>query len=79
MVLVGSARSNEYGKVTGGKPGDQKGGSEVSTQPCYLHQKGWVLIRVIDLPAATIVLGIVRNIVPQPQLPHRNTVMIYPK
>lgn len=48
MVLVGSARSNEYGKVTGGKPGDQKGGNEVSTQPWYLHQKGWVLIRVVD-------------------------------
>ena len=48
MDLVGSARSNEYGKATGGKPGDQKGGSEVSTQPWYLHQKGWVLIRVVD-------------------------------
>ena len=48
MVLVGSARSNEYGKVTGGKPGDQKGGSEVSTQPWYLHQKGWVVIRALD-------------------------------
>lgn len=48
MVMVGSARSNEFGKATSGKPGDQKGGSEVSTQPWYLHQKGWVVIRITD-------------------------------
>lgn len=48
MVMVGSARSNEFGKANGGKPGDQKGGSEVSTQPWYLHQKGWVVIRITD-------------------------------
>lgn len=45
MVTIGSARSNEYGGVTGGKPGDQKGGAEVSTQNWYLHDKGWVVIR----------------------------------
>lgn len=48
MVIVGSARSNEFGKATGGKPGDQKQGSEVSTQEWYLHQKGWVVIRALD-------------------------------
>lgn len=48
MVMVGSARSNEFRKTTSGKPGDQKGGSEVSTQPWYLHQKGWVVIRITD-------------------------------
>lgn len=48
MVLVGSARSNEFGKATGGKPGDQKQGSEVSTQAWYLHQKGWVVVRALD-------------------------------
>lgn len=44
MVIVGSARSNENGGITGGKPGDQTG-REVSTQEWYLHQKGWVVIR----------------------------------
>lgn len=48
MVMVGSAKSNEFGKATGGKPGDQKGGGEVSTQPWYLHPKGWVVIRITD-------------------------------
>lgn len=45
MVRVGSARSNERGGITGGKPGDQKGGAEVSTQAWYLHRKGWIVIR----------------------------------
>ena len=48
MVRVGSARSNEYGGITGGKPGDQKGGAEVSMQAWYLHSKGWVVIRAKD-------------------------------
>lgn len=44
-VRVGSARSNENGGISSGKAGDQKGGAEVSTQPWYLHSKGWVVIR----------------------------------
>ena len=48
MVRVGSARSNEYGGITGGKPGDQKGGAEVSMQTWYLHNKGWIVIRAKD-------------------------------
>ena len=48
MVRVGSARSNENGGINGGKPGDQKGGREVSTQDWYLHSKGWVVIRAKD-------------------------------
>lgn len=47
-VLIGSARSNEYGKATGGKAGDQKNGEEVSIQNWYLHSKGWVVIRAKD-------------------------------
>lgn len=43
-VKIGSARSDERGKITGGKAGDQTG-REVSTQPWYLHDKGWVVIR----------------------------------
>ena len=48
MVRVGSARSNEHGGITGGKPGDQKGGAEVSMQAWYLHSKGWIVIRAKD-------------------------------
>lgn len=47
-VKIGSARSNEKGKINGGKPGDQKAGKEVMTQNWYLHKKGWVIIRIRD-------------------------------
>ena len=47
-VKIGSARSNEKGKINGGKPGDQKSGKEVMTQNWYLHKKGWVIIRLKD-------------------------------
>ena len=46
-VIVGSARINEKGGINGGAAGDQTGG-EVSTQPWYLHTKGWVVIRAKD-------------------------------
>ncbi len=48
MVRVGSARSNESGGINGGKPGDQAGGAEVSTQAWYLHPKGWKVVRAKD-------------------------------
>jgi hypothetical protein len=44
-VLIGSARSDENGKATGGKSGDQNGGREVSTQNWYKHSKGWRVLR----------------------------------
>lgn len=45
-VLVGSARSDERGRATGGKAGDQKGGREVSTQSWYRNEsKGWRVLR----------------------------------
>ena len=44
-VLIGSARSDERGKITGGKAGDQKNGKEVSTQSWYEHGKGWRVLR----------------------------------
>lgn len=43
-VKIGSARSDERGKATGGKAGDQTG-KEVSTQNWYLHSKGWRVFR----------------------------------
>ena len=49
-VLVGSARSDERGKLKNGQAGDQTG-KEVSTQNWYLHSKGWVVIRAKDSAA----------------------------
>lgn len=45
-VIVGSARLDERGKISGGKAGDQ--GKEVSTQNWYAHAKGWVVLRPRD-------------------------------
>lgn len=46
-VMIGSAHGDEKGGING-KPGDQKGGGEVSAQKWYLHKKGWTIIRVKD-------------------------------
>lgn len=46
-VKIGSARSDENGRITGGKAGDQTG-KEVSTQDWYLHRKGWRVFRAKD-------------------------------
>lgn len=47
-VTIGSARSDERGKITGGKAGDQASGKEVSTQNYYVHSKGWRVLRAKD-------------------------------
>lgn len=47
-VIIGSARSDENGKITGGKAGDQASGKEVSTQNYYVHSKGWCVLRAKD-------------------------------
>jgi hypothetical protein len=46
-VIIGSARSDEKGKLFGGKAGDQTG-KEVSTQEFYMHSKGWVGFKAKD-------------------------------
>lgn len=43
-IVVGSARIDENGKISGGAAGDQTG-KEVSTQAYYMHSKGWLCIR----------------------------------
>lgn len=43
-LIVGSARIDENGRAYGGANGDQTG-REVSTQPFYVHTKGWDVIR----------------------------------
>ena len=50
-VIIGSARSDERGKYSGGQTGDQKQTTtpdyrgEVSQQPFYIHKKGWIVLR----------------------------------
>ena len=53
---IGSARISEYGTING-KPGDQKGGGEVSIQRYYLHHKGWRVFRAKD-PVKSKVIGL---------------------
>ncbi len=53
-VIIGSARIDERGKLSGGKSGDQKQNNsedysgEVSMQNFYHHRKGWYIIRWKD-------------------------------
>ena len=51
-IMVSSARSDERGKYSGGKAGDQKQKlksndtrGEVSMQAMYTHRKGWYILR----------------------------------
>lgn len=50
-IIIGSARIDERGKLSGGKAGDSKQTStddysgEVSMQNFYLHKKGWYVLR----------------------------------
>ena len=53
-LMVGSARIDENGKISGGKPGDQTG-NEVSTQPYYVHSKGWICMRAKSVPVANAI------------------------
>ena len=43
-LTIGSARIDERGRACGGANGDQNG-REVSTQPFYVHSKGWYVLR----------------------------------
>lgn len=50
-VIIGSARIDERGKLSGGSTGDQKQktssdyAGEVSLQNFYIHKKGWYILR----------------------------------
>lgn len=58
-VIIGSARIDERGKITGGAVGDQKQNSspdykgEVSMQNFYVHSKGWYILRPKNATFAT--------------------------
>ena len=53
-VIIGSARIDEKGSLSGGKAGDQKQTAspdykgEVSLQYFYIHKKGWYVLRPKD-------------------------------
>lgn len=54
-VVIGSARSDERGRLKGGQAGDQKQRSsvndtigEVSMQNFYIHSKGWYLLNWVN-------------------------------
>lgn len=55
MAIIGSARVDENGKYTNGKPGDQKQVAnpdykgEVSKQKFYVSPKGWWILRAINM------------------------------
>lgn len=57
-VIIGSARIDERGKLSGGKTGDQKQTTvpdykgEVSLQNFYVHKKGWYVLRPKDKSVA---------------------------
>lgn len=61
-VLIGSARSDERGKATGGKAGDQNGGKEVSTQNWYKHSKDWRVLRCKNPDKAAKMAEAMRNL-----------------
>ena len=60
--MIGSARSDERGKATGGKAGDQNGGKEVSTQNWYKHSKGWRVLRCKNPDKAAKMAEAMRNL-----------------
>jgi hypothetical protein len=43
-IIIGSARIDENGNISGGAAGDQTG-NEVATQAYYVHKKGWLAFR----------------------------------
>ena len=58
-IIIGSARIDENGKISGGKAGDNKQTpstndttGEVSMQAMYTHSKGWYIIRPKDITIA---------------------------
>lgn len=53
-VIIGSARIDENGKISGGSAGDQTA-KEVSTQNWYIHNKGWIVLRPKNFEIANLI------------------------
>jgi len=66
-VIIGSARSDENKKYSGGKKGDQRQTStpdyigEVSLQNFYIHSKGWVIVRPRDKNVAKVMAALMHT------------------
>lgn len=62
-AYVGSARSDENYKATGGKPGDQRQknnpdySGEVMMEKFYVHKKGWYILRAKSVDVAMALAG----------------------
>lgn len=60
-IMVGSARIDENGRISGGNAGDQKQTAsndvtgEVSMQTMYMHSKGWYILRPLDANHAGLI------------------------
>lgn len=59
-IMVGSARIDENGKISGGKAGDQTG-KEVCIQPYYMSSKGWYMYRPINPAEANAIAKAMRD------------------
>lgn len=59
-VTIGSARSDERGKINSGKAGDQTG-REVSTQNWYKHSKGWRVLRCTNIEMRRYISQAMKN------------------
>lgn len=74
-IIIGSARIDERGKISGGKAGDQKQTAatndtkgEVSTQNFYVHSKGWIIMRLKSLAHANSVAESMRTACNNPNI-----------
>ena len=63
-IMIGSARIDEHGRLSGGAAGDQKQASavndttgEVSMQKMYTHSKGWYILRPKNPDHAELIAG----------------------
>lgn len=67
QVIIGSARSDENKKYSGGVRGDQRQSNipdysgEVSLQKFYVHSKGWVILRAKDKNVAKVMAALMHN------------------
>lgn len=66
-VIIGSARSDENKRYSGGVRGDQRQSSvidysgEVSLQSFYVHSKGWVILRPKDANVAKVMAALMHT------------------
>jgi peptidoglycan hydrolase-like protein with peptidoglycan-binding domain len=66
-VIIGSARSDERGKLSGGKAGDQTG-KEVCTRSYYIHSKGWYAFRPKSIAVANAIAEAMKQAVDNPYI-----------